>query len=203
MNKLRSGSAKSVYKSESLGIRNRNRREFVLGAGAALSSVAVAPRLFAEIRVTGRDSATLEDHAPHEKTTKMRGLMVDAGRVPESLEYYRRVIEFCADWELNTLHFRLADDQGSALRFTSAPDLVNHRNAFKPEELRALAEYAQSHGIDLIPELESFGHTGYITRSPAYTHLLDSNPQGSAEFTGMIPVHPDTLQLFDKLYREI
>jgi hypothetical protein len=203
MNKLRSGSAKSVYKSASLGIRNKNRREFVLGAGAALSSVAVAPRLFAKMPVTGRDSATLEDHAPHEKTTKMRGLMVDAGRVPESLEYYRRVIEFCADWELNTLHFRLADDQGSALRFTSAPDLVNHRNAFKPEELRALAEYAQSHGIDLIPELESFGHTGYITRSPAYTHLLDSNPQGSAEFTGMIPVHPDTLQLFDKLYREI
>jgi hypothetical protein len=39
------------------------------------------------------------------------------GRTPESLEYYRRGIAFCADWGLNVLHFRLADDQGSALRF--------------------------------------------------------------------------------------
>lgn len=60
-----------------------------------------------------------------------------------------------------------------------------------------------AHGIDLIPELESFGHTGYITRSPAYAHLLDSEPQGSSEFTGVIPVSSETLQLFDKLYREV
>jgi hypothetical protein len=134
---------------------------------------------------------------------KIRGLMVDAGRVPESLEYYRRVIEFCADWELNTLQFRLADDQGSALRFTSVPHLVTHKNAFTLEQLQGLAEYAQGHGIDLIPELESFGHTGYITRSPAYAHLLDGAAQDSSGATGLIPVSPETLQLFDKLYREV
>ena len=133
----------------------------------------------------------------------MRGLMVDAGRVPESVEYYKRVVEFCADWELNTLQFRLADDQGSALRFTSVPDLVTHNEALTFEQLKELAEYAQNHGVDLIPELESFGHTGYITRSPAYAHLLDSDPKGSSEFTGVIPVHPETLQIFDKLYREV
>ena len=133
----------------------------------------------------------------------MRGLMVDAGRVPESVEYYQRVIEFCAEWELNALQFRLADDQGSAVRFTSLPDLAVHTDALTPEQLRGLAEFAQSHGVDLIPELESFGHTGYITRSPAYAHLLDNDPQGSSEFTGVIPVHPETLQIFEKLYREV
>jgi glycosyl hydrolase family 20 len=133
----------------------------------------------------------------------MRGLMVDAGRGPESMDYYRRVIDFCADWQLNTLHFRIADDQGSALRFASVPDLLAHNNAFTPEELKSLAQYAKSHGVDLIPELESFGHTGYITRSPAYAHLLDRTAQGSSEFTGVIPVNPETLQLFEKLYREI
>ena len=134
---------------------------------------------------------------------KMRGLMVDAGRVPETLDYYRRVIDFCADWELNTLHFRLADDQGTALRFYSVPDLVVHKNAFAPEQLKDLAGYAQTHGIDLIPELESFGHTGFITRSPAYAHLLDRDAQGSSEFTGIIPVSPETLRLFERLYREV
>ena len=133
----------------------------------------------------------------------MRGLMVDAGRVPETMDYYKRVIEFCAKWELNTLQFRLADDQGSAMRFASVPDLVNHANAFNPEQLKSLVEFAQSHGIDLIPELESFGHTGYITRSPTYVHLLDREATEASEFTGIIPVSPESLQLFEKLYREM
>lgn len=133
---------------------------------------------------------------------RLRGLMVDAGRVPESLDYYKTVIKFCADWELNALQFRLADDQGSALRFSSVPDLLFHKHAFAPEQLHELAQFARSHGVDLIPELESFGHTGYITRSVAYAHLLDEESQNS-EFTGVIPVHPETAALFKKLYGEI
>ena len=133
----------------------------------------------------------------------LRGLMVDAGRVPEPLSYYRRVIEFCAEWEFNALQFRLADDQGCAIRFSSAPDLLFHENAFAPEQLGELAHYARSRGVELIPELESFGHTGYITRSAAYAHLLDADPRLSSEFTGVIPIHPETLPLFKKLYSEV
>jgi hypothetical protein len=80
---------------------------------------------------------------------------------------------------------------------------VTHKNAFVPEQLRNLAEYAQTRGVDLIPELESFGHTGYVTRSATYAHLLDREAQGPSEFTGVIPVQPETLELFDKLYREV
>ena len=175
---------------------NRNRREFLLGAGVTIGSVALGQR------VLGQGS---DESAPRTDAIrgKMRGLMVDAGRVPESLEYYRRVVDFCADWELNALHFRLADDQGSALKFASVRDLVTHKNAFAPEQLRNLAEYAQTRGIDLIPELESFGHTGYITRSAAFAHLLDREAQGPLEFTGVTPVHPETLELFNKLYHEL
>ena len=129
--------------------------------------------------------------------------MVDAARVPETMAYYRRVIEFCSDWELNTLQFRLTDDQGSAMRFGSVPDLVTHRNAFTPEELKSLVEYGQSRGVELIPEVESFGHTGYITRSPAYAHLSDRDTTGDAEFNGIIPVNPETLTLFGKIYGEV
>lgn len=202
---------------------NRNRREFLLGASLTAANVAASPLLFADSRKIESTSTALksdpnpansssitlleEMSASDSRTTtvrgKMRGLMVDASRLPESIEYYRRVIEFCADWEFNALQFRLTDDQGSALRFTSVPDLVTHGNAFTPEQLKSLAEFAKSHGVDLIPEMESFGHTGFITRSPAYAHLLDRDAQGSSEFTGIIPVHPETLQLFDKLYREV
>jgi hypothetical protein len=175
-------------------MKNRNRREFLVEAGLALTSVAAGPCLL------GMGESMPGGDAGRET---MRGLMVDAGRVPESIDYYRRVIEFCADWELNALQFRLADDQGSALRFQSVPDLVIHKDAFTPDQLNELADFAKKHGVDMIPELESFGHTGYITRSPAYAHLVDGSTQGSSEFTGIIPVSPEILPLFEKLYREV
>jgi hypothetical protein len=133
----------------------------------------------------------------------MRGLMVDAGRVPEKLDYYRRVIDFCTEWGFNALQFRLTDDQGSALRFASVAGLINHKNAFTPEQLRGLAEYGQRHGVDVFPEIESFGHTGYITRSPAFAHLLDRDSNGSSEFSGVSPVDPATLELMTKMYGEV
>ena len=200
-------------------MRRKNRRQFLQEACVAITGVALGPHSLADSRIISLSTrgaafagSTARIPSPGAgdsgsskltNTQKMRGLMVDAGRVPESMDYYRRVITFCADWELNALQFRIADDQGSALRFASVPDLVTHKNAFTPEQLNKLAEYAQGHGVDLIPELESFGHTGYITRSPAYARLLDRDPQGSAEFTGVIPVSPEVHELFDRLYREV
>lgn len=172
-------------------MKRRNRREFLFESGIALTGVAIAPHL---------SGASLSGAL---RQTAMRGLMVDAARVPESLDYYRRVIEFCADWQLNVLQFRLADDQGSALRFSSVPDLVTHKNAFASEQLHDLANFARQHGVDLLPEIESFGHTGFITRSPTYAHLFDGSQHGSSEFSGIIPVSPETLPLFEKLYKEI
>lgn len=168
----------------------RNRRDFLLLAGSTLAGAAAFPRWSAA-------SATI----PAQQ--RIRGVMVDAARVPESPEYYRRVIEFCSDWELNTLHFRLTDDQGTAMRFTTVPNLITHADALTPDQMRSLVEYGNSHGVDLLPEVEAFGHTGYITRSPAYAHLLDADPNGSSEFTGIIPVHPETPELMATLFREV
>jgi hypothetical protein len=189
-----------------------NRREFLHGACSTIAGAAVFPLLGNSIGVvaaTGSLAATGSDWKPDfgsedaPNSKKIRGVMVDAARVPETLDYYRRLIEFCADWQLNTVHFRVADDQGSALHFNSVPGLFTHDHAFTPDQLGALVRFASAHGVDLIPELESFGHTGFITRSKTYAHLLDDSPEGSAEFTGVIPVHAETLQLFQKLYHEI
>jgi len=169
--------------------RDHTRREFLVQSSIVAAGAFAAPQMLS--------------HSVGELPARLPGLMVDAARVPESLIYYRRVIDFCADWQLNALQFRLADDQGCALRFSSVPDLYFHPHAFAPEQLHDLARYANARGVDLIPELESFGHTGYITRSAAYKHLLDADPEQSAEFTGVIPVHPETLHLFGKLYREV
>lgn len=173
-----------------------------------MANLAVGRHLFADIHKTNAIFPDLIEKplAKSQKTAsgkKLLGLMVDAARLPESMEYYRRVVEFCADWGLNTLQFRLTDDQGSVLRFASVPGLITHRDAFTPEQLRSLVEYGQHHGVELIPEVESFGHTGYITRAPKYAHLLDRKADNSSSFSGVIPVNPKTLELFSKLYREV
>ena len=181
---------------------NPNRRDFIAGAGTVIANVATNRLLLAQTLPVPTDSGAA-DLRKATISKKMRGLMVDAGRVPETIEYYKRVIEFCAEWGFNTLQFRLTDDQGSAMHFTSVPNLITHGNAFSADQLRALAEFAQRHNVDLLPEIESFGHTGYITRSPTYAHLLDRETVVSSEFTGIIPVNAESLQLFEKLYREV
>jgi hypothetical protein len=193
-------------------MRVSSRREFLRGASVVAASTVISSRMAekAHALTTNSDgspaSAALaqpDSQLQKGSSTKLRGLMVDAARAPERLEYYRRVIEFCAEWELNALQFRVADDQGSALRFASVPNLVIHKNALTPEQMRDLAEFGKGHGVELIPEIESFGHTGFITRSAQYAHLLDDDSRGQSEFTGMIPVHPESLELFEKLYREV
>ena len=190
----------------------RNRREFLRGAGSALAGASGFPLLQNSMGVVASTASSpgiapeLKPRAapkPSPNSKRIRGVMVDAARVPETLDYYRRVIEFCADWQLNTVHFRLADDQGTALRFNSVPGLFTHDHAFAPDRLHDLVRFASARGIDLIPELESFGHTGFITRSTTFAHLLDTSPDSSSDFTGIIPVHHETLQLFAKLYHEI
>jgi hypothetical protein len=134
---------------------------------------------------------------------RLRGILVDAARLPEQLPYYRRLIDFCREWDLNALLFRLTDDQGSALRFQSHPELVTHPHALTPDEARALAEYGARRGVTVIPEVESFGHTRYITAVSRHAQLEDREPRGAPGFTGLTPVAPETLTLIGDLYREV
>ncbi len=129
--------------------------------------------------------------------------MADAARLPEDPSYYRRMIDFCYDWNLNALLLSLADDQGCALRFKSHPELITHRHALTHTQAKDLADYAQKRGVELIPEIESFGHTRYITGVPQYAHLADQDPKAGSHFSSVVPVAPATLRLMSDLYREV
>lgn len=136
------------------------------------------------------------------RPSRLRGLTIDAARLPEKPEYYRRIIDFCHDWGLNAVLFRLTDDQGSAFRFQSHPELITHEHALTPADARSLAEYGRSKGVTLIPEIESFGHTTYITATSKWSHLADTPAGGHSEFFGLCPVHPDSVRLMRDLYSE-
>jgi glycosyl hydrolase family 20 len=132
----------------------------------------------------------------------LRGFLVDSAWMPETMDYYRRLVRFCADWGMNVLVFRVADDQGSVIRFSSHPELIYHKNGFTPDEVRGLVSYAKQYGVEVIPELESFGHTEYITRVPEHAGLEDRDPSRGG-FTGLIPTHSEGLRIIADLYREM
>jgi len=129
------------------------------------------------------------------------GFMIDAPRGVETMDYYFRLIDFCQKEKFNSIIFRLTDDQGSAYLFTSHPELNMCEGAFTTKELKTLIEYAQTRGIEMIPEIESFGHSKYITQTERYKFLNDG-PDG-ADFNALCPVNDSTLNLMKDLYAEI
>jgi hypothetical protein len=127
--------------------------------------------------------------------------MIDAPRGVETMDYYFRLIDFCQKEEMNSIIFRLTDDQGSAYLFTSHLELNMCEGAFTARELRRIVKYAQNRGIELIPEIESFGHSKYITQTEKYKFLNDG-PAG-ADFNALCPVNDSSLSLMKDLYTEV
>ncbi len=140
-------------------------------------------------------------HAAPPAKLPLRGWLVDAARMPETMDYYRRLVRFCGDWGINVVLFRVTDDQGSNIRFSSHPELIYHKHAFTPDEVRGLVAYAREYGVEIIPEVESFGHTEYITRAPEHAKLLDRDPSRSDN--GLIPTHSEGLRIIADLYGEL
>jgi hypothetical protein len=193
--------------------RRANRREFLsMATAAALDAKSIGRALTARGDSGGRHYGTLIPLTTNLRATPatsspegapIHGIMADAARTPEKFEYYERLIDFCTEWGLNAIQLRLTDDEGCALRFESHPELVTHRNAFSKKEMGKLVDYGVEHGVNLIPEIESFGHTTYITGVPKYAELSDRGANGAPQDTGIIPLHPKTLAIFRDLYSEI
>jgi Glycosyl hydrolase family 20, catalytic domain len=206
-----------LRKRDSNSSGKRTRREFLTRGVAGIAGSTLLAEQIARggtistanpSLVLRTGSQSLEDSGQgnpvgEEKTDgRLYGLMADAARVPEDPSYYRRAIDFCHEWNMNAYLISLADDQGCALQFKSHPELITHKNALTLEQARELARYAQQRGVDLIPEIESFGHTRYITGVPRYAGLADRLPGGHGNFSAVTPVAPETLKLISDLYRE-
>jgi len=194
------------------------RRDFLASGVTGLAGSALAARQLSGRRAllseTSSAPVTDEGSLPKENapensaggagtTLRLSGIMADVARLPEDPSYYRRMIDFCHDWNLNALLLSLADDQGCALRFKSHPELITHRHALTHTQAKDLAAYAQKRGVELIPEIESFGHTRYITSVPKYAHLADRKSESGSHFSSVVPVAPATLRLMSDLYREV
>lgn len=129
---------------------------------------------------------------------KINGLMIDASRLLEPQPYYYRLIEYMAGLKMNTLLFHFSDDYGCAIQLKGFESLAMP-HAFTPQELKKLIAFASQHGIEVIPELETFGHTQYITDHPDYRHLFAGKRTRENRFNAIDPFNPETHALMKKL----
>ncbi len=110
-----------------------------------------------------------------------RGLHLDCSRHFFSISEVKKVLELMAIHKLNVLHWHLTDDQGWRIEIDSWPRLTEigawrigdklgrigtdigpdnklYGGFYTKDELRAVVEYADSLGINIMPEIDLPGH---------------------------------------------
>ena len=127
-----------------------------------------------------------------------RAVMFDPARLTERLDYYMGLLPWLKRWGYNLIHMHITDDQGCAVRFPSHPELAA-RHAFTVEETKAFIKAARGLKIDVIPEIESLGHTRFIWGHRRYRHLGGPDSGG---FNAIDPDHPDTRKILRDFIRD-
>jgi Glycosyl hydrolase family 20, catalytic domain len=133
---------------------------------------------------------------------QINGIMIDCSRLIEKQEYYYRLVDFMSDWNMNTLLLHFSDDHGISIKLPGYEKLaVPH--AFTRDEIIDLIDYAEKKKIEIIPELEVFGHTRYITDHPDYHHLYVGDRTGKIVFNAVDPTNPETVTLMRSMISEL
>ncbi|MBF0244896.1 MAG: family 20 glycosylhydrolase [Planctomycetes bacterium] len=142
----------------------------------------------------------MKDKMPDKKTARpFNGVMIDCSRLMEQHDYYFRLLDFMADWSMNTLLLHFADDHGLGLQLPGFKDIAMPES-FTVQEVKRLIAHAEKLGIDIIPEVETFGHTRYLTGQNKYRHLGAS--EAKQGFNAVDPLNPETHKLMRRLLRE-
>ena len=142
----------------------------------------------------------------------VRMIMVDPARQNENFDYYKRFIRFCAHYKINAILLHLTDDQTSCLYHPDYPELM-HPHAWREEQIRDLIAYAQYYHIELIPEIESFGHSRMFVRRPDFREILHQTAEKKSKqdwygtdisgYTNVLcPASEKTYEYLDKMYTQ-
>lgn len=132
----------------------------------------------------------------------INGIMIDCARLLEKHDYYYRLVDFMSDWDMNTLLLHFSDDHGISIALPGYEKLA-HPEAFSLSEIHDLVVYAEEKGIDVIPELEVFGHARYITDHPDYYHLYVGDRSKRIVFNAVDPLNPETIELMRSMLSEV
>lgn len=142
-----------------------------------------------------------------------RMIMVDTARLNENIDYYKRLIKFCARYKINVFHMHLTDDSTSCLYQEDYPWLMDP-HTLGAKQIEDLVAFAKRFHIEILPEIESLGHSAMFKRHPQMRHILHQMPIveepknrwyeiGTPGFTNVLcPASELTYEYLDKMYKQ-
>ena len=130
----------------------------------------------------------------------IRAFQWDLARQVERLDFLLAQLPRYADWGYNELYLHLED----AVAYPSLPG-VARADAYTTREFEKLVTAATRAGIKVVPIVNLLGHTQYLIKTPALRDLNELRaPDGSPLERGQLcPLHPRTLEVADKLLRDM
>jgi hypothetical protein len=130
----------------------------------------------------------------------VRAFQWDLARQVERLDFLLKWLPHYADWGYEELYLHLED----AVEFPSLPG-VARRDAYSQKQFARLVDAAAQAGIRVVPIVNLLGHTQYLIKTPELRDLNELRaPDGSPLDRGQIcPLHPRTLEVAEKLLRDI
>lgn len=148
-----------------------------------------------------------------------RGVMLDTARNFYPVEDILRTIGAMSANKLNVFHWHITDSQSFPLVLPSEPDLAGKGSYgagmhYSPADVARIVEFGFQHGVRVIPEIDSPGHTG--SWAEAYPEIVTCAnmmwwPPGvdwedrlaSEPGTGQLnPLNPKTYQVFENVIRD-
>ncbi|KAK7323859.1 hypothetical protein VNO77_27356 [Canavalia gladiata] len=149
-----------------------------------------------------------------------RGVMVDTSRNYYPVKDLLRTVEAMSMNKLNVFHWHITDSHSFPLVLPSEPALADKgayapHMVYTPEDVKTVVEFGLDHGVRVLPEIDSPGHTG--SWALAYPEIVtcanmfwwpgesDWNDRLAAEpGTGHLnPLNPKTYQVLKNVIRDM
>ncbi|KAG6845602.1 hypothetical protein H0H87_006655 [Tephrocybe sp. NHM501043] len=111
-----------------------------------------------------------------------RGLHLDTSRNYFPVEDIKRTLDAMSWTKINTFHWHVVDSQSFPLivpGFTELAETGAYSSAmvYTPEDVKEIVAYAAARGIDVMPEVDTPGHTSIIAKSyPEHIACFEASP---------------------------
>lgn len=122
-----------------------------------------------------------------------RGLLVDTARSFHPICELKNYIDMCWIYKIKYLHIHFSDDDSFTLPIKAFPLLSTEGRSYTFEEIAELDRYASERNVQIVPEVDTPGHTTAIMK--AYPEIFGKE--------GILCFHEDAIEGTKKIYKEV
>lgn len=126
---------------------------------------------------------------------RYRGVQDDVSRGPiPTMEYFKREIRTLSQYKINMFCLYVEH----VFKFQKHPKIAPVDGHLTADDIRELVAYGKKYHVELLPQIQSFGHQSHVLKHAEYEDIRES-PKGGAVFC---PLVERTYQVLADFYSE-